>query len=266
MPFVDFATLKARVSIEQAAQMLGLALRPAGKQFRAPCPACKSGGDRALVVTPERGLFYCFSAKAGGDLITLVSHVQGCGQNEAALLIDRHFGGTVRTVPRNSDTVPRSSTTVPQGRVDGMEKARELKPLDYLQPVHEAVQALGVSEATCRQFGAGYAPKGIMRGRLAIPIHSRDGVLLAYCGRAVREESPTLLFPNGFDPAAVIFGADRVQAGPLILVRDPLQVLKAHESGVENVVAFLTEAVAAQQLEMLAGLMDTVKCESLELF
>jgi DNA primase len=128
------------------------------------------------------------------------------------------------------------------------------------------VQALGVSAETAEFFGAGYAPKGIMRGRLAIPIHDRDGKLLAYCGRSVRDESPTLTFPNGFDPASVIFNANRLNAGEIYLVRDPLQVLTAYESGIENIVAFLTEGIAAQQLEMLAALMDEKKCETVELF
>ena len=55
-------------------------------------------------------------------------------------------------------------------------------------------------------------------------------------------------------------------AGQLTLVRDPLSVLTAYESGVENVVAFLTESIAAQQLEMLASLMDERHCETVELF
>jgi hypothetical protein len=50
------------------------------------------------------------------------------------------------------------------------------------------------------------------------------------------------------------------------LVRDPLEVMRAFENGIENVVAFLTEAVTAQQLEMLSSLMDERKCETLSLF
>src|SRR5581483_1673836 len=125
---------------------------------------------------------------------------------------------------------------------------------------------LGVSPATAAAFGAGYAPRGIMRGRLAIPVHDRQGNLLAYCGRTVSDESPALIFPNGFDPGAAIFNAHRVAAGELHLVRDPLQVLTAHEAGIDNVVAFLTETVSAQQLEMLAALMDEKHCESVLLF
>jgi hypothetical protein len=104
-----------------------------------------------------------------------------------------------------------------------------------------------------------------MRGRLAVPIHDRAGTLLAYVGIAVSEEtSPRLHFPNGFDPHSVIFGADRVKEGELYLVRDPLNVLTAYQS-VENVVAFLAP-ITAQQVEMLAALMDAAHCETVELF
>src|SRR5579863_8729231 len=92
------------------------------------------------------------------------------------------------------------------------------------------------------------------------------GTLLAYCGRAVNDESPSLIFPNGFDPRGAIFNAHRIVEGDLFLVRDPLQVLTAHESGIENVVAFLTENVTALQLEQLAALMDERKCEHMEMF
>jgi hypothetical protein len=48
--------LKQRVSIERAAEMLGIKLTKSGPQLRGPCPICKAGGDRAFVVTPAKGL------------------------------------------------------------------------------------------------------------------------------------------------------------------------------------------------------------------
>jgi hypothetical protein len=59
--------------------------------------------------------------------------------------------------------------------------------------------------------------------------------------------------------------ASRIQSGPLYLVRDPLQVLAAYENGVENIVSFLSD-ITAQSLVMLTSLMDTVGCETVELF
>ena len=252
---IDISELKQRVTIEQAAEWLGLTVKKSGGQLRGVCPVCKDGGDRALVITPAKGLHYCFGkCRKGGDAISLAASVRGCTLREAAAFLAEKAGG-----PNTSDSARHTS---PQPRT---EEGR-LKPLDYLQAEHEAVQALGVSAGTCRHFGAGFAPKGIMRGRLAIPVHDRAGVLLAYCGRAVKDEEPRLIFPKDFDPRAAIFNAHRITEGDLILVRDPLQVLTAFENGIENVVAFLTEGIGVTQLEQLVALMEGWKCSTLEIF
>jgi hypothetical protein len=125
---------------------------------------------------------------------------------------------------------------------------------------------LGVDSETFRQWRAGYASSGVNRGRLALPIAGKDGAIVGYFGRAAKGESPTLTFPNGLNPSEHIFGADRVTSDPLYLVRDPIDVLKAFEAGCGNAVCFLTEDVAAIQLEALAALMDDRKCESLSFF
>jgi DNA primase len=257
--FVDFEALKARVKIEETIPLLGLRMRQQGDQYRGPCPACKSGGDRALAINSGKRSYYCFSQKKGGDLIALVAHVRGMTQKDAAAYIEQQCGNSEQS---HSPTVHSSRNSSPSPPV---QQGGELKPLDYLV-FNEAVAELGLTEETCKTWGAGYAPKGIMRGRFAVPIHDRAGTLSAYVGVAMSEEtSPRLHFPNGFDPHSVIFGADRVKEGELYLVRDPLDVLTAHQSGVENVVAFLAP-ITAQQVEMLAALMDAAHCEIVELF
>jgi DNA primase len=256
--FIDFQQLKETVKIDEVFPFLGLALKRYGEQWRGPCPACKSGGDRALVVTPAKSAYYCFAAKQGGDVIALVAHIKAMAMKEAAQLIAETSG--LNPKPKALASGPTLPLTVPEKEKAGF------NPLTYLQAEHPMVQALGVSVDTAKHFGAGFAPRGILRGRLAIPIHDRHGILIAYCGRAVGDESPNLIFPNGFRPGEVIFGGHLARAGHLCLVRDPLAVLTAFESGVENVVAFLTDGIAAQQLEILASLMDERHCETVELF
>jgi hypothetical protein len=90
--------------------------------------------------------------------------------------------------------------------------------------------------------------------------------LPACCGRTVKDESPQLLFPNGFNPASAIFNAHRTTKGELYLVRDPLQVLQAFESGIENVVALLTDGICPQQFEELSSLVDERKCDIAQLY
>jgi len=259
--FVDFAELKQRVGIEQVLDMLGIKLRGEGPQLRGPCPIHHGTKDREFVVTPAKGLWYCFTGCGGGDIIKLVAKIKNVGQKEAAEFIAKHFG----TVPGAANApVPSAGKSTIAGTRTAKEK-EALKPLDYLQVEHELISIFGLSPETCREFGAGYAPKGIMRGRFAIPIHDQSGTLLAYCGHTLKNESPRLIFPNGFDSASVIFGAYRVEEGPLFLVKEPLDLLVAFEHGVTNLVCFLAE-VTPQSLEMLASLMDQRKCLTLEFY
>jgi DNA primase len=262
MPFVDFAELKTRVSIEQAVQMLGLKLTLHGNQYRGPCPVCQSGGDRALIVTPAKGMFYCFSKKTGGDVIALTAHIRGTTVKDAADHLDRAFG----TVQNSTSTVSKSRATAPQA--PEARKQPAFDPEAYaarLDASHASLAPLGISAETLKAWKAGYASSGTNRGRLAIALHDRDGNVLGFAGRSLGAEQPALTIPNGINPQEIIFGGDRVEAGTLYLVRDVLDVLKAQESGVTNCVCFLTE-ITALQMEMLAALMATKHCDTVELF
>ncbi len=255
---MDFAELKAALHIEDSFDLLELTMKKRGEAFRGPCPTCQSGGDRALVVTPSKQSFYCFGAKTGGDVIALSAHIKSCDMKSAASFLAGKGSGD------SSGNNKAKRSTVPKER--NKEATRSLQPLSYLEPKHHLVQKAGLDETTCVYFGAGYAPKGIMRGRLAIPIHDTDGILVAYCGRALKGESPKLIFPNGFDPEEYLFTALQAPIEEITLVRDPLDALIASQNGVENVVSVLTETISADQLKLLADLMDQNEASSIELY
>ena len=270
---IDFDEIKRRVSMEQVVAHLGIpALRAkSARQWKGPCPFCK--GLDCFVVSNDggrekTGAFNCFKCPAGGDQIELVSLSRGHarkdrqGAFDAAKELHEKFLGSKesgRDANRSSNSSPQPS----KERRTGFDPEAYAKGLD---PAHEALAGLGVDPETFRQWKAGYANSGVNRGRLALPIATRDGTIIGYFGKATKGESPTLTFPNGLNPQEHIFGADRVTSEPLYLVRDPVDVLKAFESGCGNAVCFLTEDVAAIQLEALAGLMDERKCDTLSFF
>ena len=261
--FVDFAALKQRVKIEDAMTALGLAMKQNGAQWRGECPACKAGGSRALAVNTDKGSYYCFSEKTGGDLISLTAHIRGESQKAAADFLDSRFGNsdTVHSAPVIPSTVP-AQRPQPQPRKPTFDVEAYAKTLD---PKHVALEPLGVSPETLSTFKAGYSSSGINRGRLALPVHDRQGNVVCYCGRALTEaQTPTLTFPNGINPAEYVFNAHAIKEGSLTLVRDPLGVLQAFEHGVDNVVSFLCE-IGPLQLEQLASLMDERKCSTLDI-
>jgi DNA primase len=87
VPFIDFKAIKAAVSIEDAANLLKLTLKKSGAQLRSACPACSNDDERTIVLTPARGLFYCFDAKIGGDCLALVQHITGLEVQDAAAFL-----------------------------------------------------------------------------------------------------------------------------------------------------------------------------------
>ena len=100
---LSFADIKERVNIEQVLPLVGITLKRYQSQLRGVCPICKEGGDRAFVVTPAKGLYYCFGkCGTGGDMLSLVANVKQCSVREAAELIAKHMGITGK---RSGDTV-----------------------------------------------------------------------------------------------------------------------------------------------------------------
>lgn len=171
VPFIPFDQVKETVTYEQAMNHLGIPFIKKGKQYRTRCPV-HGGGDRSLAVTPREG-FFCHAEGVGGDHVGLVAHVKQLGQYAAIKELAESFCPHLLrpTVPeeRRSAELP----TKPAGE-------RGFNPLDYLNPKHDSVQALGFSPDIAERLGVGFAPRGLHRGRVAIPVRTEDGTLVGY--------------------------------------------------------------------------------------
>ena len=164
--FIDFEEVKAANPIAEVAERLGLDLKKSGAQLRGPCPSGE-GGERGFVVTPSKGVWYSFGLQKGGDVLALVEVVNECSTKEAAQFLA-------------GDTVPPERRTTRQSKESAAE--RGFRPLDYLEPDHPAVEALGMEAEAAEALGVGYAPRGVLRGTVAVPIRLEDGTLSGYIG------------------------------------------------------------------------------------
>lgn len=164
--FIDFAAVKAANPIADVAQRLGLELKKAGHTLRGPCPS-GDGGERGLVITPAKGVWYSFPLQKGGDVLALVQLINDCSTKEAAQFL--------------SGTVPleKAKSSSPD---EGSEARGGFAPLTYLEADHPAVEAVGFDPEDAEALGIGYAPRGTMRGTVAIPIRTADGTLAGYLG------------------------------------------------------------------------------------
>jgi transposase len=95
--FVDFAHVKAQLSLTQVLDQLGLMtrLRGSGPQRRGPCPLHRGDGrGRSFSVNLDANVFQCFDKQCGhkGDVIDLWAALHGLSLREAALDLVRTFG------------------------------------------------------------------------------------------------------------------------------------------------------------------------------
>ncbi len=285
--YIDFQNIKASVSIEQALEAYRVGkLKCSGNQLRGPCPIHQGGNDRQFVVWPNEGTWRCFGdCKKSGDVIQLVAMVLGVSNFEAAHDIARRFELITTPSPNTTKhTAPKGE--VRQGEapektgdvcVEPVKEAADpdtaadtdepgnvappnLKPLSYLKPDHESLAARGIKPETAQLFGAGFASKGTMAGRVAIPIHSCDGKdLLAYIGAATRDNQSTWRFPKDFRPELEVFNVHRLGklgkdeiASPLYIAFDPFFVMAQYQDGNPHAVAILNDIVTDQQLQTIA--------------
>lgn len=158
---VDFAEAKKQFPIEKVMEMLGItAEKQRNGQYRCACPIHKGSDPRGFVATPSKALWYCFGGCGGGDVIALVAKVKEITAKEAAEWL---VGGTVP-------------------RTESEPKAEQFQELGYLEADHDAVAAVGFEPEVAKALGIGFAPKGTLKGTVAIPIRLPDGSLAGYIG------------------------------------------------------------------------------------
>jgi hypothetical protein len=78
------------------------------------------------VLTPAKGLLYCFAAKKGGDCIGLAAHVMNVGNNDAANFLADQLGtahGTVIPDRGSSIVSKKGATQRPKSRRAGNNRA-----------------------------------------------------------------------------------------------------------------------------------------------
>jgi DNA primase len=251
-PWVSFAQVKAAVSMRRVLQDYGVLerLRRSGPEhYRGRCPIHQGEGRDAFHGDLGKNVFHCFSCGAGGNVLNLVAHMEQCSLREAALRLRRRYLA-------EGSLVPPPGWRPGEGQL--VTKKRENAALSFclsgLDAAHPYVSGRGLSAETVARFGIGYyGGPGIMRGRVAIPIHDEHGQLVAYCGRAVLTEPPRYKFPTAFRKSAVLFNYHRAAAlvgDGVVVVEGFFDCMRVHQAGFPSVVA-LMGAVLSQDQEVL---------------
>jgi DNA primase len=120
-----------------------------------------------------------------------------------------------------------------------------------------------VKPETTRHFGLGFCKKGLMAGRVVIPIHNARGELVAYAGRAIdtqTEEEGKYKLPKDFKKGHILFNLHRVveaigQGEPITLVEGFFDVFRLYELGYPNTIALMGSEFTAEQEGLLKSIL-----------
>jgi DNA primase len=274
--FVDFRLVKQHVSMSAVLDRYHVQLRKVGQNsLRGKCPlpthsSKKSGAS--FGVDLAKNIWACQSdscyaarqGKRGGNVLDFVTIMENCSVRDAALKLQRWFSITPPTAT--------SSTPLPNQR-RGAEHEQQLaakrnegsdeelnKPLKFalkgIDPNHPYIKKRGITPETAQEFGIGFFPgRGVMAGRVVIPIHNECGELLAYAGRAIDDESDgKYKLPPGFRKSAVLFNLQRVPADSdeVVVVEGFFGCMKVWQAGFKNVVALMGSSLSERQQKVLS--------------
>ena len=269
---VDFRAIKAAVNMSHILAHYGLfeQMQTDGGRITGLCPF-HDEDTPSFHTTPDRRGYHCFGCQAKGNVIAFVRRKENLEDDWQAA---RHIQAWFQIAPQRTGgplTAPRP------GRLEGVENPSSMgagptaplaatpkpnKPLAWqlksVDPGHAYLQTRGLQPATIRYFGLGYyTGRGMMSGRIVIPIHNAAGELVAYAGRWPGKTPPPgerrYKLPPGFSKSVELYNLHRISpvTKTVILVEGYWSVFHLHQLGMRNVVALMGTSLSQRQCTLL---------------
>jgi DNA primase len=276
--FVSFKAIKAAITMEQVLTHYGLMdkFKRKGDSLNGPCPIHKGTNPTQFRVSISKNIFNCFSeCKHGGNVLDFIAKMEDVSIHAAALKAVEWFNIDPEIAAGNSDEEQDQPAAAPQAERTPAPKpvAKESrqpeqatsgpnKPLKFclekLERNHPYLTDRGLTTETLVDFGAGFCGKGMMAGRIAIPIHNPNGEVVAYAGRLVDEptdDNPKYKLPPGFRKSLELFNDDRAsKESPeqaLVIVEGFFDCMMLHQHGHRKTVALMGSTMSAAQEELI---------------
>jgi len=291
--FVDFRALKAAVTMEQVLEHYGLLanFQRGHDSLTGPCPIHGGSNPTQFRISISNNCWHCFSdCHGGGNVLDFVARMEKVEPVEAAnrlidwFQLDRAgLNGSRAPQPRKrrsrQEAQPASTENAPPATPKEAaeaapapvaaaaadtkpENAKGNSPLGFrleLDSTHPYLAERGLTPETIVEFGLGHCSRGVMAGRIAIPIENVKGELVGYAGRwpgVPPEERPKYRLPDGFKRASEIFrlaSALREPAEqPLVIVEGFFDATHLWQLGVRKTVALMGSSLSLAQEALLA--------------
>ena len=263
--WVNFREIKEKVSMEDILAHYGLleGLQRKENELVGVCPIHdkKRHNKASFGANTVKNNWHCFSCGASGNVLDFVAAMEKVNIREAALLIQKWSGITSedRKLTKEKREVDKdkekSEEKVKPEELTNPPLTFELKTLD---PEHPYLKERGLKKETIKEFGLGYCKKGLMKGRIAIPIHNEKGELVAYVGRYPGdppEGEPEYKLPLNFKKSLVLFNLNRAKdlakEKELILVKGFFDIFNLWQAGFKNVAALMGTSMSDEQEKLI---------------
>ncbi len=273
-----------------------ISLKRAGSNMKGLCPF-HNEKTPSFTVYPSDNSFYCFGCGVGGNAITFIRQIEHLDYQDAIEFLAKRAG---ITVVRDNEGVVQQNTGIKKDRLIKMnvDAAKFFhRALFSSDPKAQAcldyfTQKRGLSLATVKHFGLGYAPdsydamlrymmaKGYtkdelvfgffavktekghyfdnFRNRAMFPIIDVTGNVIAFGGRVLDDSKPK--YRNTMDTPVYkksrnLFAlnfAKQTCSESLILCEGYLDVISLHQAGFTNAVASLGTAITSEQAKLMS--------------
>lgn len=273
-PWIDVNEIKKLVSIETVLARYGLLdkLQRRGNNLRGLSPF-RAETRPSFFVSLDGNKWNDFPRPAvdgkevPGNIVGLVMALENCCFRDALVKL-HELSGAPPT--RHDSPAPTSGiVAATQAKVEEALAStptsndafgKELKGLRYELPF---LQKRGLSPERARYWGVGYCTRGLMKGRVIVPIKNRAGEIVAYTGRSLKDDDPDgkWRLPNGFHKSLELFGADRLELDDetrqavlkygIIVTEGCFDTIHLVENGFKNTVSTMGSDVSPQQRVML---------------
>jgi DNA primase len=276
-PFINFRAIRARLTMEQVLTHYGVldTFKRTGTRLSGPCPIHGGSNPSQFRVDTEKNLWNCFSeCKQGGNVLDFISKKEVVSIHDAALKACEWFAIPLDEVKAKdaSGDKPKDATPPPDKpapKPKPAQKQDEGSPnpplkfrLEKLQRDHPYLtETRALTQETIIDFGLGYfsGEKGLMVGRIVIPISNVKGEVVAYAGRwpgdPPDKETPKYKLPSGFKKGLELFNLDRALKEPadkpLVIVEGFFDAIKLHQFGFRKVVALMGSTMSLPQEELI---------------
>jgi len=242
--------------MEMVLDRYGIELTHRGDQLTGPCPIHDGSNPTQFSVNLTKNAFHCFSThcEAKGNVLDFVALKEEVSVREAALMLRDWFKLETGTDEPKENEEPDPPADEEPGK-DTLNPPLTFQ-LKNLEPDHPYLKTRGLTEKIIDYFGLGFCSRGMMKGRIAIPIHNADRELVAYAGRTVTEvseENPKYKLPPNFKKSLVLYNLHQVHTDHMVLVEGFFDVFRLWQVGVKNAVALMGSSISEEQEDLILG-------------